>query len=82
MGEVNRKAFQDICQQSCTAEDWEEQSATLCSLWERRVRDAHWHPFKRVTMDGKLQVHVYVNHEHHYIVCVILFMSFFNLLII
>uniref|UniRef100_A0A161Y1D7 Factor of DNA methylation 1-5/IDN2 domain-containing protein n=1 Tax=Daucus carota subsp. sativus TaxID=79200 RepID=A0A161Y1D7_DAUCS len=55
MGEVNRKVFQEICQQSCTAEDWEEQSATLCSLWERRVRDAHWHPFKRVTIDGKLQ---------------------------
>lgn len=57
MGEVNRKVFQDICQQKCATEDWEEQSATLCSLWESRVRNARWHPFKRITIDGKLQVH-------------------------
>ncbi|XP_074338099.1 factor of DNA methylation 5-like [Apium graveolens] len=55
MGEVNRKVFQDICQQKCTTEDWEVQSATLCSLWERRVRNARWHPFKRISIDGKLQ---------------------------
>lgn len=60
MGEVNRKVFQDICQQKCTTEDWEEQSATLCSLWERRVRNARWHPFKRLSIDGKLQVHFFV----------------------
>lgn len=69
MGEVDRKAFQDICQQSCTAEDWEEKSATLCSLWERRVRNARWHPFKRITIDGKLQVHFSVKQKHQYIVC-------------
>lgn len=55
MGEVDRRPFQNICQQKYTAGDWEEQSAKLCSFWQDCVKDPLWHPFKITTINGRLQ---------------------------
>ncbi|XP_059628118.1 factor of DNA methylation 5-like [Cornus florida] len=52
MGEVDQKPFQDMF----SSEDWEAgTSAKLCTLWEENVKDPHWHPFKIIIIDGRLQ---------------------------
>ncbi|KAH9702106.1 protein involved in de novo 2 [Citrus sinensis] len=52
MGEINRKAFDDMCSEKYSNGDWQEISAELCSLWERYLGDSNWHPFKRVKNGG------------------------------
>ncbi|GAB4828119.1 hypothetical protein Ancab_035034 [Ancistrocladus abbreviatus] len=53
MGEVVRKRFQDACLKKFCSREREEKSAELCSLWQEKVHDANWHPFKKETIAGK-----------------------------
>ena len=56
MGEVSQKPFQDICMQKFSVQDWELRSVELSSLWQDKVNNPNWHPFKQAIKDGKLQV--------------------------
>lgn len=56
MGEVAQKPFQDVCMQKFSAQDWEMRSVELSSLWQDKVNNPNWHPFKQAVKDGKLQV--------------------------
>lgn len=56
MGEIDIKAFQDACLLKFTDGDRQAKSAQLCSSWEERLGDPHWFPFKKVTVQGNLQV--------------------------
>ncbi|PIN12174.1 hypothetical protein CDL12_15220 [Handroanthus impetiginosus] len=55
MGEINRKPFEETCLKKSCEKDWREESAKLCSLWEENVKNPHWHPFKRIKINGSLQ---------------------------
>ncbi|KAD2805122.1 hypothetical protein E3N88_38499 [Mikania micrantha] len=55
MGEVAQKPFQDVCMQKFSAQDWELRSVELSSLWQDKVNNPNWHPFKQVVRDGKMQ---------------------------
>ncbi|KAK1415556.1 hypothetical protein QVD17_31339 [Tagetes erecta] len=55
MGEVAQKPFQDVCMQKFSAQDWEMRSVELSSLWQEKVNNPNWHPFKQVVKDGKMQ---------------------------
>ncbi|KAK9063952.1 hypothetical protein SSX86_017824 [Deinandra increscens subsp. villosa] len=55
MGEVAQKPFQDVCMQKFSAQDWEMRSVELSSLWQDKVNNPNWHPFKHVVKDGKMQ---------------------------
>ncbi|KAI8539982.1 hypothetical protein RHMOL_Rhmol09G0225200 [Rhododendron molle] len=55
MGEVDRRPFKELCLQKCSGGDWDEMSAKLCSSWEEEMRNPHWHPFKKITVGGRLQ---------------------------
>lgn len=55
LGEIDGKAFQDSCLKKFPNGDWEEISAMLCSSWEEYVGDPNWHPFKTVSLNGKLE---------------------------
>ncbi|KAI3777976.1 hypothetical protein L2E82_06896 [Cichorium intybus] len=55
MGEVAQKPFQDVCLQKFSAQDWELRSVELSSLWQDKVNNPNWHPFKHAIKDGKLQ---------------------------
>ncbi|KAM7499286.1 hypothetical protein LguiA_023700 [Lonicera macranthoides] len=55
MGEVDPKPFLYMCQKKYSAACSEEQSALLCSLWQENVKDPHWHPFKTIPVDGRMQ---------------------------
>ncbi|KAF5959579.1 hypothetical protein HYC85_000788 [Camellia sinensis] len=56
MGEVDQKPFQDVCLQRFSDEDWEVKSMEQSSLWQEKVKDSSWQPFRQMTKDGKLQV--------------------------
>ncbi|KAL7228924.1 hypothetical protein ACSBR2_007590 [Camellia fascicularis] len=55
MGEVDQKPFQDVCLQRFSDEDWEVKSMEQSSLWQEKVKDSSWQPFRQMTKDGKLQ---------------------------
>ncbi len=56
MGELDSRAFQEICAVKFSNEDWQEISARLCAEWVETVQDPHWHPFKNVTVNNQLLV--------------------------
>ncbi|CAL5365942.1 unnamed protein product [Camellia sinensis] len=56
MGEVDQKPFQDVCLQRFSDEDWEVKSMEQSSLWQEKVKDSSWQPFRQMTKDGKLQL--------------------------
>ncbi|XP_026430344.1 factor of DNA methylation 1-like [Papaver somniferum] len=54
MGELNEKPFRDICIKKFSTTKWETKSAELCSLWQKKIQDSQWYPYKHVTTDEKL----------------------------
>jgi len=71
MGELDSKPFRDLCLHEYPGEQWQEISAKLCSSWEDNLKDQTWHPFKKIEVNGILQVHdykvtVYQNGYHLY----------------
>ncbi|KAI7749792.1 hypothetical protein M8C21_012150 [Ambrosia artemisiifolia] len=38
-----------------SAQDWELRSVELSSLWQEKVNNPNWHPFKQAVKDGKVQ---------------------------
>lgn len=64
MGEVAQKPFQEVCMQKFSAQDWEMRSVELSSLWQEKVNNPNWHPFKQVAKDGKMQVSFFHSFSH------------------
>ncbi|XP_058787484.1 protein INVOLVED IN DE NOVO 2-like [Vicia villosa] len=56
MGELDSKPFLEAMKKKYKEEEAEVRAANLCSLWEFHMKDADWHPFKLVTVDGKERV--------------------------
>ncbi|KAI3897486.1 hypothetical protein MKW92_032834 [Papaver armeniacum] len=54
MGELNEKPFRDICIKKYSTTEWETKSAELCSLWQKKIQDSQWYPYKHVTIDKSL----------------------------
>lgn len=55
MGEVDQKPFQDVCAKKFSRSDWEVRSVESISLWEEKVSNPSWQPFKNTLKDGKWQ---------------------------
>ncbi|KAJ8550863.1 hypothetical protein K7X08_000233 [Anisodus acutangulus] len=51
MGEIDAKAFQNACKQRFPNEEAEIKALELCSLWQEKVKDSDWHPFKTFMVD-------------------------------
>lgn len=56
MGEVDQKPFQTACFQQFPRQEWELRSVELSSLWQEKLKNGNWYPFKKVIKDGELQV--------------------------
>lgn len=56
MGELDTKPFQSACKQKFSAGEAAFKSAELSSIWEERIKDPHWHPFKMVIVGEEPQV--------------------------
>lgn len=54
MGEVDQQPFQDVCLQKFSREEWEMRSMELSSLWQNKVNNSNWQPFKKAFKDEKL----------------------------
>ncbi|KAI4356030.1 hypothetical protein L6164_000083 [Bauhinia variegata] len=63
LGELDQKPFQNACIQKYSNNEWQEVSAQLCSSWEERLKDPHWHPFKKVIVNGVLKEIIDENDE-------------------
>ncbi|KAL5729432.1 hypothetical protein ACHQM5_002386 [Ranunculus cassubicifolius] len=46
MGEINLKPFRDVCKKKFASQDWNAKSVELCSLWQERIKNPQWFPFK------------------------------------
>jgi hypothetical protein len=56
MGELNDKPFRDVCLQKFSAEEWDVKCVELCSLWQEQIKKSDWYPFKKIIIEGTLQV--------------------------
>ncbi|KAK4273657.1 hypothetical protein QN277_017003 [Acacia crassicarpa] len=63
MGALDTKPFQDACMHKYSSENWQEICAQLCSSWEENLKNANWHPYKIVEVNGTLQEIVDENDE-------------------
>ena len=53
MGELDSKPFIAAAKRNGFSK---KETIKLASLWENNLRDPNWHPFKVITVDGKLKV--------------------------
>lgn len=51
MGEIDSKAFQNALKQRFPAQEAEIKAVELLSLWQERIKDPDWHPFKTIMID-------------------------------
>ncbi|PON57283.1 Zinc finger-XS domain containing protein [Parasponia andersonii] len=55
MGDLDQKPFVNICKLRFSLDEAQVQASTLCSLWQEKLKDPSWHPFKVVPIDGNHQ---------------------------
>ncbi|KAI3472650.1 hypothetical protein Pfo_031177 [Paulownia fortunei] len=53
MGEIDLTPFEDVCFRRFPTEDWQVKSVELNSLWQDKLNNPNWQPFKKVFEEGK-----------------------------
>lgn len=61
MGEIDMKAFQQTCKERCSRDEADIKALELCSLWQDKMKNPDWHPFKIVTVEGNSQAWLIYN---------------------
>ncbi|VFQ79944.1 unnamed protein product [Cuscuta campestris] len=51
MGEIDSRIFQNTCKQRFSSDEADVKALELCSLWQEKVKDSNWHPFKMIRID-------------------------------
>ncbi|CAN4088536.1 unnamed protein product [Withania somnifera] len=51
MGEIDSKAFQNALKQRFPNQEAEIKAIELLSLWQEKIKDPDWHPFKTIMVD-------------------------------
>ncbi|GLT88115.1 hypothetical protein SLE2022_061540 [Rubroshorea leprosula] len=57
MGEIDQKPFQNTCNLRFPPDEAMFQATTLCSLWEEKLKNPKWHPFKIKSVEGSQDSH-------------------------
>ncbi|XAR50484.1 hypothetical protein NMG60_11004826 [Bertholletia excelsa] len=52
MGEIDMKPFHNTCKARFPPSEAEMKALELCSLWQERMKNPNWHPFK-ITTEGE-----------------------------
>ncbi|KAL3523832.1 hypothetical protein ACH5RR_016666 [Cinchona calisaya] len=56
MGEIDDHPFKAAClREQTSGNKWKVKSLELTSLWQAKVNDPNWHPFKNMLKEGKCQ---------------------------
>ncbi|PKA48562.1 Protein suppresor of gene silencing 3 [Apostasia shenzhenica] len=58
MGELNEKIFHAACMKKYRKDEAEVKAAELCSKWQDELRNPDWHPFRTISVNGKLQLEI------------------------
>ncbi|PWA90105.1 XH/XS domain-containing protein [Artemisia annua] len=53
MGELDMKVFYDACKMRFGQEEAQIKASELCTLWQDKLKDAGWHPFKVVIVNDE-----------------------------
>ncbi|XP_014516800.1 factor of DNA methylation 1 [Vigna radiata var. radiata] len=53
MGELDQKVFVNKCKERFSPQEAGTKGVELCSLWQEKVKNSAWHPFKVITIDDK-----------------------------
>ncbi|KAJ1396778.1 putative domain XH [Sesbania bispinosa] len=53
MGELDTGPFLEAMKKRYNEVEAEKKASEMCSLWEEYLKDANWHPFKVVNIEGK-----------------------------
>lgn len=56
MGELDQKVFVNKCKERFSPQEAGTKGVELCSLWQEKVKNSAWHPFKVITIDDKSEV--------------------------
>lgn len=56
MGELDEKPFLAVAKRHRSSKSGADDAIKLASLWEERLGDPNWHPFKAVTIGGDSKV--------------------------
>ena len=60
VGELDLKAFSNVCRQKFPKDDAEAESIKLCSKWQNEISNTNWHPFIVAMVNGKESVRIFV----------------------
>ncbi|XP_057474603.1 factor of DNA methylation 1-like [Actinidia eriantha] len=52
MGELDMKPFQNTCKARFPPSEVDVKALELCSLWQERLKNPDWHPYKMLTLEG------------------------------
>ncbi|KAF8647283.1 hypothetical protein HU200_065434 [Digitaria exilis] len=52
MGEINCKPFLDAALGEHPSDIAKDEAVKNCSVWQQKIQDPAWHPYKRITEDG------------------------------
>ena len=56
MGEIDMKVFYDACKMRFGQEEAQIKASELCTMWQDKLKDAGWHPFKVVIVNDEPKV--------------------------
>lgn len=56
VGELNENIFHGACIKKYRKDIADVKAVELCSKWQDELKKPEWHPFKMVTVNGKLKV--------------------------
>lgn len=56
MGELDEKVFKKVCQERFPPREAEIEAEELRGLWQEKMMNPEWHPFRIVKVDGTEKV--------------------------
>ncbi|XP_031269970.1 factor of DNA methylation 1-like [Pistacia vera] len=78
MGEIDPKPFQNACKQKFSPEEAQVQASTLCSLWQKNLKNPEWHPFKIIEVGGNAKPEVLISKCKQYLYLLHMDYNFFQ----
>lgn len=56
MGEIDAKVFKQTCKKRFPLKNADFEASELCGLWQDKLMNPEWHPFKIIMVEGNPKV--------------------------